>query len=60
MPRSKKVYAWKDGNRFFASLLPRAAGAAANVYATPTDVLRDASQRDMEIEWENPAEIDGR
>ena len=59
MPRFKKVYAWKDGNSFFASLLPREAKAAANVYASPSDVVRDASQRKLQIEWENPAEIDG-
>lgn len=59
MPRFKKCYAWKDGNSFFVSLLPREAKAAANSYASPSDVLRDASQRGMQIEWENPAEIDG-
>jgi hypothetical protein len=58
MPRFKKVYAWKDGNKFFASLLPREAKAAANVYASANDVLAAASVRGLAIEWENVGEVD--
>lgn len=57
MPRFKKAYGWKDGDRFYLSLLPRAAGAAANAYASPDDALLDAHPRRLAIEWENPAEI---
>jgi hypothetical protein len=59
MPRSKKAYGWKDGNSYFLSLLPRASNGARNVYASPTDALRDAHGRGIAIEWENVAEIDG-
>ena len=60
MPRLKKAYGWKDGDKFFLSLLPKTSKAAANSYASPGDALRDASQRGLQIEWENVAEIDGR
>lgn len=58
MPKFKKVYAWKDGDKFYASVLPRAAKGAANVYTNPNELLRDASLRHLPVEWENPAEID--
>lgn len=59
MPRSKKAYGWKDGDRFFLSLLPRSQNAAANSYDSPLAALGDAHPRGLAIEWENPAEVDG-
>ena len=58
MPRFAKVYGWKDGNRFCSSLMPRESGGAANVYASPTDLVSEASARGLTVEWENPEEID--
>src|ERR1700752_3111912 len=57
MPRFKKAYGWKDGDKFYLSLLPREAGAAANIYASPSDALRDAHPRGLAIEWDDSAEI---
>lgn len=58
MGRYKTAHAWKDGDRFFVSTLPRSANGAANSYASANEVLRDAQARKMTITWENPDEVD--
>lgn len=59
MPRYKTVYAWIEGGKIYASLMPKESGGAANVYASPLDVVADASRRGMSVQWENPAAVDG-
>jgi hypothetical protein len=58
MPRFKKVFAWKAGNSFCASLMPKESGGAFNAYPTPTELLADAAARGLSVEWENPDEVD--
>lgn len=63
MPRfstniGKTVYGWKDDNACVLSLQPREAGGASNRYDNPRDAVREAAQRGLTVQWENPAEID--
>ncbi len=58
MPRFKTAYAWRDGNRYCVSTLPRGQGGAVSVYDNPTAVLQAAVSRSMILKWEDPGEVD--
>jgi hypothetical protein len=62
MPRlgrgQRKAYGWKDGDKYYLSLMPKDSLGARNAYDNPTDALRDSHMRGIVIEWENPAIVD--
>lgn len=51
------IHGWKDGEKFYTSLQPRTAKAAANAHDTAVEALREASKRGLPIVWDDPSVI---
>lgn len=54
----KAIHGWKDGDKFYTSLRPKADKSAANQHDTAQDALREASRRHLPIIWDDPGVID--
>ncbi len=52
-----EIHGWKDGDKFFTSLRPRAEKSAANRHDTVQEALREASKRGLPIVWDDPAAV---
>lgn len=52
------IHGWRDGDKFYTSLRPRAEKAAANIHDNAQEALREASSRHLPIVWDDPSEIE--
>jgi hypothetical protein len=50
-------YGWVQDGIYYLSLQPREANEPANQYETAAGALKDASQRMLPIQWEDPSVV---
>lgn len=51
------VHGWREGDKYFTSLQPRAANGPKNTHDSAQEALREASKRGLPIVWDDPAVI---